>query len=861
MTEMQKTWVIPSAGSLRLFAIVMVLIGLLSVIATLALDVRSNLSLLARGDSENGQWVMMQTEVEVLRLQYAIAEAAHDELPLAEVRRWFDVVYSRVRMLDQGPLYASFLNRPENAQTLAILGSFAAKWVPAMDGEDATLRSALRDMLAEVTALQKEVRMMSLNALVDLSSQSDERRARMSGTLVRLGLTTGATMLLLALVASILAQLYRTTRRQAEENVVTGTRLQMIVATSPDAIVVTNRGGWVVEFNPAAEAMFGLARDEILGRPGLPLLFPAEHHAEYQALISKAIARALTSGPQRFEVEGLRQNGERFPVELSIAIRDLRQGSLVVAFMRDVSARKASNTALQEALTKAQAGERAKERFLAVMSHEMRTPLNGLMGSIDLLQHSDLTPDQRELLRIIEVSGDMLLGHVSSVLDVALWEAGEIRLSNTIFDLDQLIDDCIANQAELARAAGNTVRRIALGDPIGLVQGDPARLRQILLNLIGNAVKFTRDGTISVETERMTARAAEGQGDCIELRVADTGIGIAAQDLDRVFEDFETLDSGYDRNAGGTGLGLGISRRLAHAMGGEIGVESEAGAGSVFWVRLPLPAAPASVATDAPKTKASPVALARPAAPLKVLIVEDNAINRLLLRRYLEDVGHKVTEAVDGLKAVELARKTRFDVILTDISMPGLDGIEATRRIRAGKGASAKAPIIALTAHALPEELQHFRSAGIQSCMIKPVTRAAVLSHLANPEAPFAPIEACAPEVSPLLDPQPLADMIEGLGHPHTQALVARMLGEGDDVMARLAQMPVPGDVSATLAHKFAGICAAYGALRLRDLLAVLEQSVRAGQTDAALHALSQLPEIWEQTRTALDAAITPKVA
>lgn len=835
----------PVFGLVRPLAVVVLVLGLLAIIGALALDVRKRLDDLDLTDSDNGQWVMMQTEVEVLRLQSTLVKARAGRASLDEVRRWFNVMYSRLRMLEQSPLYAGFIQQPENLSRLKAMQAFADRWVDTIDAPDADLAAALPEMEVQSIRVQQLARDLSLDSLLMFSASTDQSRAQVSQTLTILAMAIIATFLLLFVLAVMATRLFQVTQRQARENQIAGERLQLIIATSPDAIVVTNRGGWVVEFNPVAEAMFGLSRDQVLGRQIVPILFSPQTQDDDQARLRDIISAAVRSGPQRFEITGRRADGRALPLEASLAIRDLNRGALIVTFLRDISQRQADRQVLEEALTRARAGEKAKADFLAVMSHEMRTPLNGLIGSMELMDDTALDDSQRELLRIMEVSGDILLGHVESVLDLSRTAAGQIRLADTPFALDRLIEDCLANQAGLARAGGNNLHHIPLSGPLGTVRGDPGRLQQILLNLIGNAVKFTRNGTITLETERLPRRAGSTGPQMTEIRVIDTGIGIAPDDLGRVFDDFATVDSSYGRETGGTGLGLGIARRLAQAMGGSIGVESEPGEGSLFWLRLPLPAvapAPQLAAAQGPAVQAAP---AQP--PLDILLIEDNSINRFLLRRTLCDMNHRVTEAEDGVEGVAIAAQTRFDLIITDISMPRLDGIEAARLIRAG-GASTQARIIALTAHALPEDIEAFRLAGLDACLTKPVTRAALLSQLYGDAAPPAvPISAAVEGTA-------LDALEEGLGKAHAASLIDRMVTEGDDTLAQICAQPAPDAETARIAHHLAGSCTTFGAVALRDALTGLERAIRKADTDEATRLVATLPTLWAQTRQTLAA-------
>jgi len=851
MSGMKKRWGLGALRTLRIVVPIVSFILLLSLMATLVVDVRNGLRAVEASDSDNGQWVMIQTEVEVLRLQNSLSAAKTGTQTLSDVRRWYDVLYSRLTLLSQSPLYTEFIQQPQNLAHLQKMQDFMDRWVSVIDGPDAELFAALSQMETENLVNQAEARALSLNALLSSSKVTDATRTKISETLIGLALTTLATFALLALFAILLMRLYRITHRQALENEQTGTRLQMIIASSPDAIVVTNRGGWAVEFNPVAEQMFGIKREDILNQIALPKIVDPAQYEDIQTVISAAIRKAAKEGPQRIEIEGMRADGTKFPLEIAIAAKDLVRGALIIAFMRDVSARHASDQALKDALTKARAGEKAKAEFLAVMSHEMRTPLNGLIGSIDLMANTKLDPAQEELLRVMAISGDILLGHVNSVLDISRSEAGKVAFAKVDFDLDRLIDDCVSNQTGLAMAAGNSLTVHRVTGALGFVHGDPGLLRRILLNLIGNAVKFTRNGSITIETERQPGTGQNAPGEIVEFRVIDTGIGIAPEDQERVFQDFQTLDASYERQASGTGLGLGIARRLTTAMGGSIGLESEVGSGSVFWLRLPLAvvdAPKASQQNTAPTGQTAQQASATKA-PLDILIIEDNEINRFLLRQYLTAAGHGITEAADGVEGLAAAEARYFDLIITDISMPRMNGIEVTKAIRSGTGPCARTRIIALTAHALPEEVERFSKAGIDVCLAKPVVREVLMSHLHGSSPLPMPTGDSSGKV---IETEALDELSSALGQEMVENLIGRMIDDGDKTVEKLAGFASPDDEVAKIVHQLAGSCATFGASLLREALATIETAIKRGDIDTASQHLSRLPGLWEQTRDSL---------
>jgi PAS domain S-box-containing protein len=856
----------------RLGSIVLLMGMCLIAILTLGFEVRTRLAALERANSDNTQWVMMQAEVEALRLQTAVLEAQRPgtDIPgaLDEVRRWFNVFYSRVGMLEESTIYGPLMVRPAYAPQHQIFRKFLDTTVSTIDGSDGQLMAALPDIAQRLPELRAAARSMTLKALSDFAAQSDQERDSISETLVRLAILTAALIFVLAGLAIMMSRLYGRSVAQAEEVRQTGARLATIFATSADGIVVTDTNGLIQEFNPAAQAIFGWSRSEAMGKKALDLLY-AETTGEAQRSQLTRAMQAINggSGPLRIEVDGKRADGQGFPAEVSVASARGPGRNMVVAFVRDISDRRKTQRDLNLALESAVAGERAKAQFLAVMSHEMRTPLNGLIGSMDLMSETPLNAEQRDLLRVMETSGAILLSHVNSVLDISRAESGAIRVQSDSFDLDRLVEDVVANQAGLAAASGNTIGIVPVSGQIGRVVGDSGRIGQILLNLIGNAVKFTGNGTITVETERLPDESSPHGGPMVEFRVIDSGIGIPDEDVDRIFEDFVTLDSSYGRTAGGTGLGLGIARRLAEAMEGEIGAESVEGEGSLFWLRLPLPPAagqqaPAPIPIDDAPEQALSDANVPDIPPMSVLVVEDNEINRFLLRRYLEGAGHGVTEAVDGLEGVSMAAAQYFDVILMDISMPRMDGIEATKRIRDGGGKSAKSRILALTAHALPEEQARFRKAGMECCLTKPIGRPDLLRALARQYAPHSPDRQVNAE-APVVDLPTLHELTRQIGAETASLLISRLLAEGDAMLVSLEAARAAGewDDIARQCHKLGGACGTFGTRQLRLALAAVEDAARHERPDAMDGMISELQLVWAETRRQLETEAAALVA
>lgn len=386
---------------------------------------------------------------------------------------------------------------------------------------------------------------------------------------------------------------------------------------------------------------------------------------------------------------------------------------------------RARTSELQAAKEAAEAASEAKSRFLANISHEIRTPMFGVLGLSELLRSEAQTDRQRELAGMVQTSGEALLRILNDLLDISRIEAGKLILEQAPFNLVEELQSVVGLFAEMARRKNvELTLELEPGLP-ATVLGDAGRVRQIVLNLVGNAVKFTPHGTVAVNVTAEPSSSAD-TARFFRIMVRDTGIGIPAEDLARIFESFTQADDSLHRNYGGTGLGLAIVRELVGLMGGTVRVESTPGAGSCFTVMLPLQltrpaAALAPVAAEPPSAvlpeTVNPAASAVPGERRQILLVEDNPTTQNLLRLLLVKAGHDLTIAANGHEALQQAALRSFDLILMDCQMPGLDGLEATRRLRA-RGVTT--PVVALTAHARREDAENCLAAGMDDFLPKP---------------------------------------------------------------------------------------------------------------------------------------------
>jgi PAS domain S-box-containing protein len=494
--------------------------------------------------------------------------------------------------------------------------------------------------------------------------------------------------------------------------------LSIFFGVSLDLLVIRDIEGFVVRVSPSWEKALGWSPAEMIGTRLLDLVHPDD--LPDTRISAVEVENRRPGEPVHGQVNRYRHKDGHY---LAVEWRAQRFGDHVYGVGRDVTERVAAEQALIVAKATAEAANSAKSDFLANMSHEIRTPLNGVIGIVDALSRTALDPGQMEMVDLIRSSGATLERLVSDILDVSKIEAGQLDLETRPFDLDEALAPVAVMRAR-AVDKGLAFHVERAPDARGVFRGDSTRIRQVLGNLLSNAVKFTARGAITVRVDMEGA-------DRLAVTVEDTGVGFDADHASRLFERFNQADSTITRRFGGTGLGLSICRSLVEMMDGEIGARSVPGAGSVFRFVLPLERVQSLSDYDARGAGAGAASRSLAARALRVLLAEDHPTNQRVVQLILSSQGAEVVVAADGAQAVAAFQADEFDIILMDMQMPVMDGLAATRAIRAleaGSPGRGRIPVVMLSANAMLEHRQEAILAGADSHIAKPITAASLLA-------------------------------------------------------------------------------------------------------------------------------------
>ena len=625
-------------------------------------------------------------------------------------------------------------------------------------------------------------------------------------------------------------------------------RYRLLAENSSDVVMLRSAGpdGRSLYVSPSCSRVLGAPPDVVLPAYPADLVHPDDLPDVQGLLATLAVPHGIVLHTHRVR----RADGASIWVEGAFHVAERAGEAVIVVALRDVTERQqrtqdlaAAKEAAERAQRSAEEASEAKSDFIASLSHEIRTPLNSIMGFTDLmLDMPDLPDEVQRHAELIRASGSALLTVVSDVLDLSKVEAGAVEREALVFSPTALAQNCISILRGYAGTKAIAIR-LEIGDdvPARLV-GDEARLRQVLLNLLNNAVKFTAQGGVTLRLERVGGTAAE---ETIRFDVVDTGIGIPPSQQHRLFERFSQVDRSIARRFGGTGLGLAICKKLVELMGGSIGVDSQAGMGSTFWFTVTLPRraeAPAAAEADPASSRAG-----------HILVVDDVELNQRLAVALLEAAGHTVDIVEDGALAVAAVARNAYDLVLMDVQMPGMDGVAATRAIRAASGRRSKVPIVAMTANVFPDQVRGFRDAGMDDHIGKPLSRIQLQRTVARwiASSPDAPLPVVAPTAAP--DPTSPFDGAAYLD------LVAHLGPERlDDVLTRFA---------VSLAQRFAGGEARAATVRrwradahvvqsVAGMLGLAELAQQCRAFEAAVPGSDEQAERLAAVRRARDAAV-----
>lgn len=621
-------------------------------------------------------------------------------------------------------------------------------------------------------------------------------------------------------------------------------KLSLVASYTDNLVVITDRHGRTEWVNQAFINRTGYSLEEMLGRTPGEMLQGPDTDPEAVAVIARELAQGKSL---KAELLNYTRTGEPYWVLFQITPIRNEKGEVerFVSIQTDSTELRRTRQELQTAKERAEAANEAKTQFLATISHEMRTPLNVILGSTDIaLDTGGLDGDMGAHLSRINANAEVLLRLISDMLDVSKIEAGQFDFESIPVKLRNCLNTALTPIGERARAKGLDFRLLVDESLPAQILTDPDRLRQIVTNLVENAVKFTDTGFVRIEVSHLPTGLRRGPA--LEIRVADSGSGISTEAQARIFDRFEQGDSSTTRRKGGAGLGLNIVKSLVEALGGQVSVESSVGAGADFRVLLPLEAVPEST-LRASAAEPSPTPAEGAVRPARVLVAEDTDANFAVLEIFLAKAGHTVTRAVNGVDAIRLA--SQVDLILMDVEMPEVDGLEATRRIRQDERASARppVPILALTAHAVQGYRERCLSAGCTGYLSKPIRKHALLDAVASALTD-------AREVHAVLS---AAEAPTVLIEPELAVLVPSFMDHCRKEGEKLRQAVASEDwtTAARVGHSLKGSGPTLGFAEVGRAGREIEDAARAHAADRVLVAVDSLGSYLERVRVSTASA------
>ncbi|WP_162937933.1 ATP-binding protein [Kiloniella sp. EL199] len=664
-----------------------------------------------------------------------------------------------------------------------------------------------------------------------------------------------------------------------KEREVSENKMKAIVDTAMDCIISIDAQGYVLDFNPASEKTFGFSANEAVGQKLSELIIPEELREMHEVGMKKYFETG--EGPvlgKRIEVEALHKEGHVFPVELAIEDTAGPDGTIFVAYLRDITTRRAAEKELLNEKEKAEIASQTKSDFLAMMSHEIRTPLNGVVGILGLLDETKLNQDQKHYVNTGRNSAETLLTVINDILDFSKMEAGKLELENFSYDLHGLIDSVGEVSKPQADKSNLIFETVVSRQVPQWVESDPGRVRQVLLNLVSNALKFTKEGRVTV---LVTAdeQGAEDKGKTIRFEVQDTGLGIPENLHDDLFSEFTTVDASYARKFGGTGLGLSICKRLVEMMDGAIGFDSREGEGSHFWFEIPMKLGTAPIEENVGSQTAGQRMRVIAKNHKRLLLAEDNPTNVMVIKAILKNLGYKVDAVGNGKEAVDAVQNFPYDLVFMDVSMPEMDGLEATQKIRSLGGQASEVPIVAMTAHAMQGFREKVLEAGMDEYIRKPIRKERVIEVLDTFIEVMETAEKGENVVETALQSSDETEHLEDnnkslissdMDKPIDTSVLRRLANETDlSMMPELIDLFLEDAARRVLAisqatkqrdletlelecHTLGSSAAAYGAMEMQSIAMEVEMLCQRVLNDAALETAARMPKVAEEVFAAL---------
>lgn len=823
--------------------------ALLVILSVVAFKLQNHVSELKIAPTDNTQWGLFELTNEGTRFELALSKATEDDASWAELSKRLDILYSRAGVLKAASAYDFVRSDP-------LLAAKLTQVIERIDGYARTFdhpELSRSEKLSRLRALAPEtaliLRGLGVAALSESARLADLDRQELRSFIQMVGFVG---IMLVGLLFALVVFYYdqgRKLRAREGDLIESRERNAATSRVSTDAVIVADRNLRILDFNDSAVACFGVSKDRAIGSEMVELLFAPHQRSQLRASILGQVSGMEDHIGGRVELEALHASGREIAVEMSLGVAQTPGGPIAIAFLRDITQRRKSDLALRKALEDAKEAELAKSRFLAVMSHEIRTPINGIIGALELLHVTELTQAQSHHVRLAFQSGEALLSIIRNILDISKMDVAGIELQVTPISLNLLC----RSAAEVAESGssnrGNRTTLNIAADVPEFVLADGDRLQQVLLNMLNNAQKFTLRGDIDLNVARVGGTESQP---LIEFSVVDTGIGFDQNKSGNLFKEFSTLDNSHQRKTGGTGLGLAIAQRIVMAMGGEIGAHSEKGLGSRFWFRVPLPVA------SQPMPEQLPLKKSGAGRKFRVLVVDDNMTNLVITGERLSSAGYEVDTASGGVEAVELGTKNIYDIILMDISMPDVDGLEATRRLRASNTPGGRVPIIALTAAAMRENINSALAAGMDGFLSKPMRRETLIAeierYVGNPEQEIMPAG---------LDAGTIGNLESEVGVDATKraflAFAAELKKHHQSVTAAMSS----GDLRSfeKVCHSLSGSAGALGAIQLGRLASELEAGCKAQQAQQALARAAELTAGIEQVQEAIERKFAPEAS